>query len=78
MKKKLLTYYRGLTGTGRMVLITAVAVLASVLTVSCASSRGSSYGGEVTGVGGTSFSEPTPYGMVLVDRGAWKDRKSVV
>lgn len=72
MKKKLLTYYRGLTGTGRMVLITAVAVLASVLTVSCASSRGSSYGGEVTGVGGTSFSEPTPYGMVLVDRGAWK------
>lgn len=72
MKKKLLTYYRGLTGTGRMVLITAVAVLASVLTVSCASSRGSSYGGEVTGVGGTSFSEPTPSGMVLVDRGAWK------
>ena len=78
MKKKLLTYYRGLTGTGRMVLITAVAVLASVLTVSCASSRGSSYGGEVTGVGGTSFSEPTPYGMVLVDRarGRWARPKT--
>src|SRR5574344_102748 len=29
-------------------------------------------GGEVTGVGGASFSEPTPYGMVLVPRGSLK------
>ena len=40
---------------------------------SCATggSRGSA-GGEVTGVGGTSWAEPTPYGMVLVDRGSMK------
>ncbi len=29
-------------------------------------------GGEVTGVGGTSFAEPVPYGMVLVKRGSLK------
>lgn len=29
-------------------------------------------GGEVTGVGGTYWNEPTPYGMVLVDRGSMK------
>ena len=40
--------------------------------VSCMSTRSSAAGGEVTGVGGTSFSEPTPYGMVLIDRGAYK------
>ena len=40
---------------------------------SCMSSKSSlSSGGEVTGVGGTSFSEPTPYGMILVDRGSMK------
>ena len=40
---------------------------------SCATggSRGSA-GGEVTGVGATSWAEPTPYGMVLVDRGSMK------
>ncbi len=38
---------------------------------SCMSSKGSTAGGEVTGVGGTVYSEPTPYGMVLVDRGAY-------
>ena len=37
---------------------------------SCASGRRSSSGGEVTGVGGSSFAEPTPYGMVLVSRGS--------
>lgn len=37
---------------------------------SCASGRRSSAGGEVTGVGGSSFAEPTPYGMVLVSRGS--------
>lgn len=45
------------------------------MAVSCSSQRsmgGASAGGEVTGVSGTSWSEPTPYGMVLVDRGAIK------
>ncbi|MDE6269187.1 MAG: SUMF1/EgtB/PvdO family nonheme iron enzyme [Muribaculaceae bacterium] len=44
------------------------AALAAVIT-SCASGSHSSTGGEVTGVSGTYFTEPTPYGMVLVDRG---------
>ena len=39
---------------------------------SCATGSRSSAGGEVTGVGGTSWAEPTPYGMVLVDRGSMK------
>ena len=45
--------------------IAAVAMLAS-----CAAGRRSSAGGEVTGVGGSSWAEPTPYGMVLVSRGS--------
>ena len=44
----------------------AIALLA---VTSCAGSQ-SSAGGEVTGVSGTSWSEPTPYGMVLIDRGS--------
>lgn len=46
-----------------------------VIVASCMSSKGSSadiIGGEVTGVGGTAISEPAPYGMVLVKRGALK------
>ena len=39
---------------------------------SCAGSASSGAGGEVTGVGGSSWTEPTPYGMVLVDRGSMK------
>ena len=31
-----------------------------------------SNGGEVIGIGGAVFSEPTPYGMVLIDRGSMK------
>ena len=46
------------------------ATLAPVLT-SCMSGRSAAAGGEVTGVGGTTWAEPTPYGMVLVDRGAY-------
>ncbi len=38
---------------------------------SCSLSRGVGAGGEVTGVGGSTFAEPVPYGMVLVDRGAY-------
>ncbi|MDE6242436.1 MAG: formylglycine-generating enzyme family protein, partial [Muribaculaceae bacterium] len=36
------------------------------------SPRSNAYGGEVVGVGGTSYSEATPYGMVLIDRGTIK------
>ena len=32
----------------------------------------SAAGGEVTGIGGSQWTEPTPYGMVLVDRGSIK------
>ena len=45
-------------------------VMMAAVTVGCASGRRSSSGGEVTGVGGSSFAEPTPYGMVLVSRGS--------
>ena len=44
-----------------------VAILA-VVAVGCATGSRNSMGGEVTGVGGASWAEPTPYGMVLVDR----------
>ena len=51
-------------------------VLATSALTSCMSSKGGgssmSNGGEVTGVGGSVFSEPTPYGMVLIDRGSMK------
>lgn len=47
------------------------AVIATVATAaSCASSGRGNAGGEVTGVGGTAWAEPTPYGMVLIDRGS--------
>ena len=42
----------------------------ALLVSSCMAGSQSSAGGEVTGVGGTSWAEPTPYGMVLVDRGS--------
>ncbi|MDE6066913.1 MAG: SUMF1/EgtB/PvdO family nonheme iron enzyme, partial [Duncaniella sp.] len=51
-------------------ILTAV-ILVSVA-VSCATGSRNSMGGEVTGVGGTSWAEPTPYGMVLVGRGSVK------
>ena len=46
--------------------------IAAAILAACSSSRGGSSGGEVTGVSGTSWSEPTPYGMALVDRGSMK------
>lgn len=39
---------------------------------SCATGARSAAGGEVTGIGGSQWTEPTPYGMVLVDRGSIK------
>ncbi len=52
------------------VLSTAVlALLVFSLTGCLGSKLSSSSGGEVTGAGGRTFSEPTPYGMTLVRRG---------
>ncbi len=45
-------------------------VAAAALLSACASGSSGSMGGEVTGVGGMSWTEPTPYGMVLVSRGS--------
>ena len=56
----------------KMLTVAMIAVVASSAFVSCMSTRGSNSGGEVTGVGGYAYAEPTPYGMVLVDRGAYK------
>lgn len=53
-------------------------VLTTSLFTSCFSGRRSvsSAGGEVTGVSAVSFSEPTPYNMVLVDCGSMKEGPS--
>lgn len=48
-------------------------VMTALLVVGCMSATGSSAmagGGEVTGVRGTGYSEPTPYGMVAVKKGS--------
>ena len=45
-------------------------VVATMAATSCAVGPRGASGGEVTGVGGTAWAEPTPYGMVLVDRGS--------
>lgn len=49
------------------------AFIASILLfTSCGKSLGGgTIGGELTGVGGSSWAEPSPYGMVLVSRGAY-------
>ena len=44
--------------------------LTAVLATSCATGSRSSGGGEVTGVSASSWTEPTPYGMVLINRGS--------
>ena len=53
----------------KTILISVSVALAGAVS-SCMSGSQSSAGGEVTGVGGSSWTEPTPYGMVLVDRGS--------
>lgn len=50
----------------------SVCVLALTGCFSAASSSLSGRGGEVVGVGGRNFTEPTPYGMVKVNRGFLK------
>ncbi|MCH5345756.1 MAG: SUMF1/EgtB/PvdO family nonheme iron enzyme [Muribaculaceae bacterium] len=49
-----------------------VTLFTGLLLASCAAGSHSSAGGEVTGVGGSAWAEPTPYGMVLVSRGSMK------
>lgn len=48
-----------------------VFVAAITLLVSCGKPIGQSAGGELTGVRGSSWAEASPYGMVLVSRGAY-------
>lgn len=50
----------------------AAAVLALTGCMGAKSASSSGRGGEVVGVGGKTFSEPTPYGMTRVDRGFLK------
>lgn len=55
---------------GRVFGLSLMAIAAIVTLASCGGMRRTGgAGGEVTGIGGSSFAEPTPYGMVLVDRG---------
>ncbi len=61
--------YSNLSAVRKTASLTAVAAVFCLVLASCMGARRSSAGGEVTGVGGASFAEPTPYGMVLVDRG---------
>ena len=50
-------------------------LIATIALASCSGIRKSinSGGGEVTGVGAVTFTEPTPYGMVLIDCGSMKE-----
>ena len=48
-----------------------ISAMSAMLLSSCFSSRrNDAIGGDVTGVGGINWTEPVPFGMVLVDRGA--------
>lgn len=64
---------RNIKLTGRMVASAYVSAMAvgTLCLMSCSALNRGSAGGEVTGIGGTSFAEPVPYGMVLVDRGGY-------
>ncbi|MBR6431679.1 MAG: SUMF1/EgtB/PvdO family nonheme iron enzyme, partial [Muribaculaceae bacterium] len=54
----------------KLLLIFAITI---VLASCSAMRRGSMAGGEVTGIGASTFSEPTPYGMVLVECGSMRE-----
>ena len=62
----------------KSLLITLSLALASLTMGGCmgSSSSANATGGELTGVRGSAYSEPTPYGMVLSARGhcAWASR----
>lgn len=62
---------RKITGLSRTVYKFIFAALITTVLTGCFSSRTSSTGGEVTGVGGgLVWAEPNPHGMVLIDRGS--------
>ncbi len=69
MIKRTLKYYKNHLASPGVRALAAAPLLALALT-SCFSGRGGSSGGEVTGVSGFAWAEPTPHGMVLIDRGA--------
>lgn len=66
MKQQMNIKFRRIT-ISTMVMVCSFIFMAFL--TSCFGSKGSSAGGEVTGVGGYAWAEPTPYGMVLIDRG---------
>lgn len=70
IKMKKTTYSTTGFGGMRGALALCAAFATGMLFVSCMGMRHSGAGGEVTGVGGVTFAEPTPYGMVLIDRGS--------
>lgn len=72
MKKSSSTYSALCRMPLRLLPVAVIALGMTWLLASCAGMRSSSAGGEVTGVGGSQLAEPTPYGMVLVDRGSIK------
>lgn len=54
-------------------IITALCAVATLSLAGCFGGKASmASGGEVTGTGGKVFSEPTPYGMVMIPRGHLK------
>ena len=59
-------------GWGRKVLPFYLSAFLLLLTSCFGGKLASSSGGEVTGTGGRAFTEPTPYGMTLVNRGHLK------
>ena len=59
----------------KKIVFLSTAALLSLSLISCFSPKGgmtTATGGEVTGVHGTAFNEPAPFGMVLIQRGSIK------
>lgn len=54
------------------ILLTATVAIAALLLAACAGSEASMAGGELTGANSRAFSEPAPFGMVLIQRGSLK------
>ena len=54
--------------------VSVIIILSALLLASCMGTGAGSIGngGELTGIGMTSWNEPAPYGMVLINRGSLK------
>ena len=59
-------------GLRKAFLLSVFTFLILMLSACFGSKHATSSGGEVTGVGGRAFSEPSPYGMTLIKRGHLK------